>query len=77
MNIQMPKLNETGEDAAIDEILVAVGDQVQAGQSVLTVEMEKAVVPIESPFQGKVARINVNPGDEVATGIVLIELEFE
>jgi len=71
----MPKLNETGEDAAIDEILVEVGDEVLPGQSVMTVEMEKAVVPIESPHSGKVLKINVAQGDEVAIGAVLIELK--
>ena len=75
MNILMPKLNETGEAAAIDEIFVEVGDQVQPGQPVLAVEMEKAVVSIESPHRGKVFKINVVVGDEVAIGTLLIELE--
>ena len=71
----MPKLNETGEDGIIEEVLVAVGDMVDEGQPVLSVEMEKAIVEIESEHQGKVAKINVNQGDEVSVGTVLIELE--
>ena len=75
MQILMPKLNETGEDAIIEEVLVAVGDSVDQGQPVLSVEMEKAIVDIESEHQGKVAKIHVNKGDEVPIGAVLIELE--
>jgi len=75
MHILMPKLNETGEDATIDEILVQVGDEVEQGQPVLSVEMEKAIVEVESPHQGKVFEINVSRGDEVAVGAVLIKLE--
>ena len=75
MKICMPKLNETCENAAILNILVRVGDKIEQGQPVLSVEMEKAIVEIESPYQGKVCRINVSDGDEVAVGAVLIELE--
>ena len=75
MTIFMPKLNEMGEDAVIAEILVQVGDTVRQGQPVLSVEMEKAIVEIESPHQGNVIRINVSKGDEVAIGAALIELE--
>jgi pyruvate/2-oxoglutarate dehydrogenase complex dihydrolipoamide acyltransferase (E2) component len=75
MTIRMPKLNETGENGIIAEILVQVGDEVQQGQPVLSVEMEKAIVEIESPFRGVVGKINVAKGDEVAIEDVLIELE--
>lgn len=75
MNICMPKLNETGENAAILEIFVQIGDEIDQGQPVLSVEMEKAIVEIESPHQGRVCRINVSQGDEVVIGAVLIELE--
>ena len=75
MQILMPKLNETGEDAIIEEVLVSVGENVDPGQPVLSVEMEKAIVEIESEHQGKVAKIHVNKGDEVPIGAILIELE--
>ena len=75
MTIHMPKLNEMGEDAMIAEVLVQVGDEIKKGQPVLSVEMEKAIVEIESPYQGKVSKINVSKGDEVAVGAALIELE--
>lgn len=75
MNICMPKLNETGETAAVLEIFVQVGDQIEPGQKVLSAELEKAIVEVESLHRGRVARISVRSGDEVAVGAVLIELE--
>ena len=75
VHIPMPKLNETGENAIIEQILVQVGDAVEEGQAVIEVEMEKAVVEIESPHAGTVSGIHVAKGDEIAVGTVLIELE--
>jgi pyruvate/2-oxoglutarate dehydrogenase complex dihydrolipoamide acyltransferase (E2) component len=75
MTIRMPKLNETGENGIVADVLVKVGDEVQQGQPVLSIEMEKAIVEIESPYRGVVGKINVKNGDEVAIEDALIELE--
>ena len=75
VQIVMPKLNDAGDDGQVDELLVAVGDAVAIGDAVMTVEMEKAVIEIESPYAGKVKHIIVAPGDIVAIGQPLMDLE--
>ena len=55
--------------------LVAVGDEVAIGDAVMTVEMEKAVIEIESPHAGTVKHIIVAPGDIVVIGQLLMDLE--
>jgi glutaconyl-CoA/methylmalonyl-CoA decarboxylase subunit gamma len=55
-------------------VAVAVGDEVTAGAVIATIEamkMENNVVAIRS---GKIAKINVKQGQEVAKGEVLVEL---
>lgn len=70
----MPQLNETADPGAVSEIFVAVGDRVELGQRVLSVEMEKAVIDVEATAAGTVRSIDVSPGDEVQVGQVLMEI---
>ncbi len=73
--IEMPKLNDFGDAGEVSEIHVEVGDNVQTGDVVVSVEMEKSVIEIESTHTGSITAINVEVGDEVEVGSVLIELE--
>ncbi len=45
------------------EILVKVGDKVEAEQSLITVEGDKASMEVPAPFAGTVKEIKVNVGD--------------
>ena len=75
MNIVMPKLSDMpDEKGTVVEITVAAGDVLAPGTIVMTVEMAKTTVEIESLHNGAVARILVEEGAEVSPGQVLIEL---
>ncbi len=54
---------------------VKVGDNVTEGQEILVLEAMKMENSIESDFTGKVKRILVNEGENVATSTPLIEFE--
>ena len=56
-------------------IAVKVGDTVKAADTVLVLEAMKMENAIHAGRDGKVASINVNPGDAVPDGGVLITLE--
>jgi len=75
LQIKMPKLNDTEDPGVVQEILLQVGEQVEVDDPVMTVEMEKSVVDIESMHAGTVKEILVAEGDTVAVGQVLMELE--
>ncbi|MCB1724447.1 MAG: dihydrolipoyllysine-residue acetyltransferase [Chromatiaceae bacterium] len=50
------------------EVLVGVGDRVDAEQSLLTLESDKASMEIPAPFAGTVSAIAVKVGDRVSEG---------
>ncbi len=58
----------------ITTINVQVGQEVKQGDTVLVLEAMKMQNNIESEYTGKVASINVNPGDTVMEGAVLITI---
>ena len=55
-------------------VLVAVGDAVEKGQRLVVVEAMKMQHEMTASVAGKVARLAVKPGDQVATRQVLVEL---
>lgn len=57
------------------QIPVKVGDVVKAADTILILEAMKMENSIHAGRDGKVASINVNPGDSVLEGTVLITLE--
>jgi len=63
------------KDVEVIEVLVAEGDAVQAEQSLITVESDKASMEIPSSHAGVVKRIAVKVGDKVAQGSEILVLE--
>ena len=58
----------------ITEILVSVGQQVNIGDTVVVLEAMKMQNNIEAEYAGTVKAINVNKGDSVMEGAVLITI---
>jgi len=56
------------------KIQVAVGDAVEAEQSLVILESMKMEMPVEAPEAGRVSRIAVSEGQAVEEGDVLVEL---
>lgn len=63
------------DKATVAEILVKVGDRVDAEQSILVVESDKATVEVPSTAAGVVKAIHVTEGQQVSQGIQLITIE--
>jgi biotin carboxyl carrier protein len=59
----------------IVKILVAVGDEVEAGQALLVLEAMKMENHINAELGGTVREIRVAAGDTVGTGDVLVVIE--
>ena len=57
------------------KIEVAVGDQVDDGDTVVILESMKMEIPVCAPRAGSVAEIRVGVGDEVAEGQVVVLLD--
>ena len=65
----------TGMPGNIVEVLVAVGDEIKAGQPVLVTEAMKMEAEVQATIDGKVVAIHVAKGDRVTPGEVLVEIE--
>jgi pyruvate dehydrogenase E2 component (dihydrolipoamide acetyltransferase) len=64
-----------GDEVEVTEILVAVGDVVEADQSILNVEGDKASMEVPAPFAGTVKEIKVAVGGKVSTGSLVFVFE--
>jgi pyruvate dehydrogenase E2 component (dihydrolipoamide acetyltransferase) len=71
-SFKLPDLGEGIHEAEIIEILVSVGDEVEEGDSILVAETDKAAVEIPSPFTAEITSIEVEVGQIVNTGDVIM-----
>ncbi len=62
-------------DVEIIEVLVSPGDTVDAEDSLITVESDKASMEIPTPRSGVIVSVAVSVGDRVSEGSLLITLE--
>jgi len=67
VEIRVPDIGDY-DTVEIIEVLVANGDQVEAEQSLITLESDKASMEIPSTHSGTVEDISVKVGDKIATG---------
>ena len=56
---------------AVGRVAVVVGQQVEAGELLLTLEAMKLEHPVHAPAAGVVTAVNVSPGTQVEAGAVL------
>ncbi|MCT4714960.1 pyruvate dehydrogenase complex dihydrolipoyllysine-residue acetyltransferase [Enterobacteriaceae bacterium H18W14] len=64
-----------GDEVEVTEIMVKVGDKVEAEQSLITVEGDKASMEVPAPFAGTVKEIKISTGDKVSTGSLIMVFE--
>jgi pyruvate dehydrogenase E2 component (dihydrolipoamide acetyltransferase) len=74
-NVEVPDIG--GDEVEVTEIMVKVGDNVVAEQSLLTVEGDKASMEVPAPFAGTVKEIKINTGDKVSTGSLIMVFGVE
>ncbi len=75
-NIELPDIGDFDE-VEIIEILVNVGDTIDAEDSIITLESDKASMEIPTPIAGIVSSININLGDKVKQGDVILSIETQ
>ncbi|AGH80584.1 2-oxoglutarate dehydrogenase complex, dihydrolipoamide acetyltransferase E2 component [Psychromonas sp. CNPT3] len=66
-----------GDEVEVTEVLVAVGDIIEADQDILSVEGDKASMDVPAPFAGVVKEIKISAGDKVSEGTLLLMLEVQ
>nr|WP_288500779.1 dihydrolipoyllysine-residue acetyltransferase [uncultured Pseudomonas sp.] len=73
--IRVPDIG--GGEGEIIELFVKVGDRIEADQSLLTLESDKASMEIPAPKAGVVKSLKVKLGDTLKEGDELLELDVE
>jgi pyruvate dehydrogenase E2 component (dihydrolipoamide acetyltransferase) len=74
INVTIPDIGDFA-DVPVIEILVKVGDTVEAEQPIVTLESDKATMDVPSPAAGKITEILVKVGDKVSMGALIAKLD--
>ena len=64
-------------DVPVVEVLVQAGDRVDADQSLITLESDKAVMEIPAPVAGVIRSVDVAEGDFVSEGWLVATMEAD
>ena len=75
IEFKLPELGENIHQGDLVRLMVAPGATVSAGQSVMELETDKAVVEVPSSVSGTVQEIRVKEGDKVKVGQVIFTVE--
>ena len=74
IDVAVPDIGEDGEVDVID-VLIAVGDVIEAEDGLITLETDKATMDVPSSHAGTVKEVLINVGDKVKQGSLVIKLE--
>lgn len=71
------KVPDIGGDTDVDviDVLVAVGEEIEAEAGLITLETDKATMDVPAPKAGKVKSVELKVGDKVSEGTLVITLE--
>ncbi len=75
VEVKVPRISEDADTGIVAEIYVEEGDTIEEGQNIIALDSDKASVDVPSDASGKVISINMQEGDEVAVGDVILILE--
>ena len=73
-DVRIPDIGSSGT-AEVIEVMVSVGDTVEADQSLITLESDKASMEIPAPKAGVVESLEIKVGDQAKTGDLILRLK--
>ena len=76
VEVRLPDIGEFDQVDVI-EILVAEGDTVEAEDSLITLESDKATMEIPSPHAGTIKSLKVSVGDKISEDAYILDMEVE
>lgn len=78
-SVETIKVPDIGGDSDVEiiEVHVAVGDEINAEDALITLESDKAAMDVPSPKGGVVKALKIKVGDKVSEGSEIIELEVQ
>ena len=76
IEVKVPDIGDF-KDIPVVELLVKVGDTVNAEDPLVMLESDKATVEVPSPAAGRIAKLSVKVGDKVSKDSLLLMLEAD
>lgn len=73
--VLMPDIGETIDEGTVEEWLIEVGEEVEKGEPILTVEVDKATLEVAATADGVLVRRLVEVEQTVRSGDALAELD--
>ncbi|MCY4451989.1 MAG: acetyl-CoA carboxylase biotin carboxyl carrier protein subunit [Immundisolibacterales bacterium] len=73
--VLLPDIGETIDEGVVEEWLVEIGDEVEKGEPILTVEVDKATLEVAATAEGVLVRQLVHVEQAVRTGDPLAEID--
>ena len=73
--VLLPDIGETIDEGVVEEWLVEVGDEIEKGEPILTVEVDKATLEVAATAEGVLVRQLVDVEQTVRTGDPLAEID--
>lgn len=75
MTVKMPRAADTVDEVMVSEWAVAPGAAIAAGDPLIRVETDKALVEVPSPVAGVLIEQLVSVDDEITTGTPIAIIE--
>ena len=75
IEFKLPELGENIEQGDLVRLMIAPGTQINAGESVMELETDKAVLEVPSSVSGIVQEIRVKEGDKIKVGQVVFTVD--
>ncbi|TYP63672.1 dihydrolipoyllysine-residue acetyltransferase [Stutzerimonas stutzeri] len=72
--VRIPDIGSSGS-AKVIEVMIKAGDNVEADQSLITLESDKASMEIPAPKAGVVESLSIKVGDDAKTGDLILTLK--
>lgn len=66
--IRLGRMTDTMDEGFVAEVSVKVGDTVKVGDSIAEIETDKATLPLETYFAGKILHVQAEKGDSLKIG---------
>ena len=75
VDIHVPDLSGS-DDVPVIEVAVSEGDSVEAEESLITLESDKASMDVPSPYAGRIVSLAVKEGDHLSSGDLIGQMEI-
>ena len=76
-NIILPAMSDQMTEAELLTWKISVGDEVKKGDVIAEISTDKVDMDLDSPYDGKIIKLNVEEGSMVNVGETLAEIEVE